>query len=1007
MYYFRVKNTVKIFLLILIFQSIALAQLKKLSEPNMVSPVDIYLDDNGNRYSTLVTFKFKTLAINLPKGVTNATIDKITFPDVKNFMNALIKKYGSIEIEKAIPTAVWGDTIRINKRTGKTVFIKDMSQIFKLGFSNLVPVDSIADALENIPEIEYAQGPVPAYLVASPNDPYYQDSNYRWSFDVIEAEPAWDITKGSSNIKVSMNDEFGTLGQIHEDLIGKVVYRYSPSASGGHGTITSGVVGAITDNNLDIASLGWNTSVMFDNMYDPANEVNNAVANGADVINFSWIWYDYAPLATAIHNALLQGVVCVASAGNNETPIPGVRYPAAYNFGSDGQVLAVSCTILNSGQEEFLDGFNYSPGTDPINDPTNAFIDCSAPGTNYRALSPDGTTGTVHIWAATSVSAPFVSALVALILSVNSSLTPPQIYDIITNSADKIGQYSYDTNGWNQYMGYGRINAYKALKYTLEHYGGSLTQTLTIPSGETWNFQSGVTLTFSPSTSLIVNGTLNAIGNSSTRITFDRIGSSGQWGGIQFNSGSTGTISYADIQHATQGIYCSSTGNSSISISYCNIQNNYAYGIRLYNSSPAISSNNILTNGQYGIDCDYYSSPKVTVNTIKYHTAAGIKATNYSQPTGAAVYYGPGDNVIKDNNGYGLFAVYNSVIHFGSQGGGGDNSIYNNSSYEASAYYSSTIWGQYNWWGAYPPNPSEFYVYQSTIYNDYALSSDPNSDRQLIVTLDKVENADIKFSLVNNSSSSVDNELNSYIEIFRKEQNTLAGRYALIKIEECFRKANKEGFADFVNQEIFSRKGIKDELTVMGIELINHSLMDKGNFEAVKENLLKIKNELLLNENIEKHTLFALGQLYVNCIKDTAEAKKYFAELIGKYPEDLLAYDANIAMGSNSSKLFRGNDTDKEQTISKEAGEYFRLFENYPNPFNPTTKISYSLSEASFITLKVYDILGREIVTLVNENKPAGKYEVDFDASELPSGVYIYTLRVNGFVQNKKMVLLR
>ena len=164
---------------------------------------------------------------------------------------------------------------------------------------------------------------------------------------------------------------------------------------------------------------------------------------------------------------LLSGRICVASAGNNESyppfTLPGVRYPAAYNFGSLGQVIAVSATLLTNGVEDWVTDFNYSLGTDPINDPTNAFIDCSAPGTNYRALNFDSPTGTYHVWAGTSISAPFVSALVGLMLSVNSTLTPAQVYDIIKSTTDRIGSNSYSGIGWNRYLGYGRIDAANAV----------------------------------------------------------------------------------------------------------------------------------------------------------------------------------------------------------------------------------------------------------------------------------------------------------------------------------------------------------------------------------------------------------------------------------------------------------------------------------------------------------------------------------------------------------------
>ena len=85
----------------------------------------------------------------------------------------------------------------------------------------------------------------------------------------------------------------------------------------------------------------------------------------------------------------------------------------------------------------------------------------------------------------------------------------------------------------------------------------------------------------------------------------------------------------------------------------------------------------------------------------------------------------------------------------------------------------------------------------------------------------------------------------------------------------------------------------------------------------------------------------------------------------------------------------------------------YKLIQNYPNPFNPATLISYQLKEKGFVSLKVYDMLGREVAGLVNENQESGKYSVTFNAAGLPSGVYIYSLRVNDFVQNNKMTLMK
>ncbi|HMN25154.1 MAG TPA: T9SS type A sorting domain-containing protein [Ignavibacteriaceae bacterium] len=85
----------------------------------------------------------------------------------------------------------------------------------------------------------------------------------------------------------------------------------------------------------------------------------------------------------------------------------------------------------------------------------------------------------------------------------------------------------------------------------------------------------------------------------------------------------------------------------------------------------------------------------------------------------------------------------------------------------------------------------------------------------------------------------------------------------------------------------------------------------------------------------------------------------------------------------------------------------YSLNQNYPNPFNPSTIISYSIKEEGLVTLKVYDILGKEIATLVNENKPAGIYETEFNASQLPSGIYIYKIQAGSFTDVKKMLLTK
>jgi M6 family metalloprotease-like protein len=102
-----------------------------------------------------------------------------------------------------------------------------------------------------------------------------------------------------------------------------------------------------------------------------------------------------------------------------------------------------------------------------------------------------------------------------------------------------------------------------------------------------------------------------------------------------------------------------------------------------------------------------------------------------------------------------------------------------------------------------------------------------------------------------------------------------------------------------------------------------------------------------------------------------------------------------------------GLDKSASKNNSKKIPADYAISPNYPNPFNPETIIKYQIPESGLVQLKIYDLLGRDVATLVNEVKSAGSYSINFDASDLPSGVYIYSLRVNDYVQNQKMTLLK
>jgi hypothetical protein len=101
--------------------------------------------------------------------------------------------------------------------------------------------------------------------------------------------------------------------------------------------------------------------------------------------------------------------------------------------------------------------------------------------------------------------------------------------------------------------------------------------------------------------------------------------------------------------------------------------------------------------------------------------------------------------------------------------------------------------------------------------------------------------------------------------------------------------------------------------------------------------------------------------------------------------------------------------TDVENENLNSLPVEFQLYQNYPNPFNPVTKIKYAVSQRENVVIKIFDLLGREITTLVNEEKLPGNYEVELDANKLKlsSGIYVYQMRAGSFTSSRKLVLIK
>ncbi|SMO87018.1 S8/S53 family peptidase [Gracilimonas mengyeensis] len=365
--------------------------------------------------------------------------------------------------------------------------------------------------------------------VQSVNDPFFDD---QWNLvntgqysgvsgSDIQMTDAWKITKSHSNITLAVLDHGIELN--HPDLPNIHPNSYdtdsgtSPSQiRGSHGTAVAGIAGADVDNNEGVAGIAPDGTLMSisnsligtpNSNMAKAQGINFAWKNGAHVINNSWgLSSHYSPLDVAIDSAITfgrngLGSVVVFATGNDDIWI--VDYPP-YN---NANVIAVGAVSMCNERKAYLNyiscdtedewGSNYGDGLDvmapgvliPTTDRQgtngynpNNFLHTQSGGT---LLSSDLSDLDYTLFNGTSSAAPHVSGIASLILSINDNLTQEEVREIIETTAEKINDsndtYEYDLGEgerqdltWSYHMGYGRVNAYQTLIYTIENHGAHL-----------------------------------------------------------------------------------------------------------------------------------------------------------------------------------------------------------------------------------------------------------------------------------------------------------------------------------------------------------------------------------------------------------------------------------------------------------------------------------------------------------------------------------------------------
>ncbi|MCU0406306.1 MAG: T9SS type A sorting domain-containing protein [Ignavibacteriaceae bacterium] len=180
-----------------------------------------------------------------------------------------------------------------------------------------------------------------------------------------------------------------------------------------------------------------------------------------------------------------------------------------------------------------------------------------------------------------------------------------------------------------------------------------------------------------------------------------------------------------------------------------------------------------------------------------------------------------------------------------------------------------------------------------------------------------------------------------------------------------------------------------------------------SNLDADSTFALMLHAKLIMDQN--NNIYLAAGTLteMAVCKVNNDGTSAWTVTMPGSYGNDIvLGNDNNVyVVGGNTAKINQGAVTSLND--DEATPDVFILEQNYPNPFNPATTISFSIPSSAFTSLKIYDVLGNEVKSLLNDNLIAGYHVVDFKAEGLRSGVYFYKLESGNYVETKKMILLK
>ena len=855
-----------------------------------------------------------------------------------------------------------------------------IESIYNVSYRGDADPQQIAAALTADPNIEYAEPKYTYPLADTPNDPQYAAMS---QFPQVQASQAWDVVKGEQGSVVIAVVDGGT-DWDHEDLVtniwtnpGEIAgngidddangfvddirgWNFANSSndptglsntpqSAGHGTHVSGTAGGVTNNGIGVSSISWNCEIM---------GICAASPTADRIVQFGYDGISYAVANGAdIINCSWGG------AGNASRLEQDV-----INFAYANNVLIVAAAgnagSNNDALPHYPSNYNHVLAVGATNKTSDvkagfsnygATVDVFAPGVGIYSTTPNNTYSSAY--SGTSMASPMAAGLAGLVKTANPGHTVDQLREQIRVTCDPIDAVNPGISGLT---GKGRINALRAVT------------DFSIPAIRL----SDVSFTDSGSDGIVDAG-------ETIDLTLEFINYLAASGNVSVTLSSEDNLVSVTSEIANLG-----TMNS----------NDVLTGSFQFSVSAAATNGHVLrffldiTDGTYS-DRDFFTLT-VTPPSFASHNTGILQTSITTQGNiGFTGFDGtPGVGFVYNSNGY----LFEGGLMIGTGTGtvsdcirGADGSTQDDDFLPATGEDLSVV------------SPGAFSNEEGAILLTDSLAATPLgiSVLQKSYADNRTENQDFvifHYTIFNNNATALNNVHAGLF--FDWDINSTANDYVRY---------------DSDRNMLYAMNNASAPTRLVGTRLLTN--VAGGSFKAVHNS-----NEIYDGFSDSEKWSFLSGGLQTQSLDNTD-----ISTLVGTGPLSIppnssveIAFAvigantlADLQQHADNAQTLWDNPTAIDDLPNPVADD-FELAQNYPNPFNPTTTIEYRLATAGNISLKIFNIAGQEVRTLVNAAQTAGRYSVNWDGRDnrgmpVASGVYFYRLETQAAVQSRKMLLIR